>query len=34
MFKRMLFICLVLSLALLTSSIVIAQDNILLYGGN
>ena len=34
MFKRLLVICLVLSLALLTSSIVMAQDDILLYGGN
>ena len=34
MFRRLLFIFLVLSLALLTSSIVMAQDDILLYGGN
>ena len=34
MFKRLLFTCLVFSLALFTSSIVMAQDDILLYGGN
>ena len=34
MFKRLLFICLVMSFALLASSIVSAQDDILLYGGN
>ena len=34
MSKRLLFILLVVSLALLTSSAVLAQDDILLYGGN
>ena len=34
MFKRALFICLALSLALGASSLVMAQDDILLYGGN
>ncbi len=34
MFKRTLFLCLALSLLLGASSLVMAQDNILLYGGN
>ena len=34
MFKRKLLICLVLSALLITSSAVMAQDDILLYGGN
>ena len=34
MFKRTLFLVLVASLALVSSSIVMAQDDILLYGGN
>ena len=34
MFKRRLLICLVLSTLLITSSAVMAQDDILLYGGN
>ena len=34
MFKRLLFTCLVLSILLFTSALVMAQDDILLYGGN
>ncbi len=34
MLKRTLFLVLVASLALVASSVVMAQDDILLYGGN
>ena len=34
MYRRLLFACLALSLLLFTSSMVMAQDDILLYGGN